>query len=432
MNKRIFITLSIVAVTLISFLSLFSCNRNVNSIPDPNFDVDGKPLDSSITLFTPKQPKLVKLYIETSGSMNGFFRANKANSFKKTVWSVFSGLTPISCDSVYTMSNKGDIDAPITLKEFQKKMNAGKFISNTSTYIPQMLHNIIENIDSTKNEVAVLVSDMKYSPVTSTKEPELIQYQEDIRNVMGLNPDISISFVCAKSEFLGTNGSIVEEKSPYYFIIIGKSGNVAAMRNDIARWCEATNSYVESGDMAMNYHTPSYSIDSVSNGLLSVVYPQNLITNFIPSDTCSFVVRIDMTGYPWGAIDVDVLKDCLDVKAVYGSSVDVQLLYSENHLVDDHAYKGAFKRRSYADYLIKLYNVVLDDEVLELTFTNKPFDGRYKMDFITIITAEDENDLAGSFSFDKFIEGCFNARLNTFDETPVRILISSYNLSSDD
>ena len=45
--------------------------------------------------------------------------------------------------------------------------------------------------------------------------------------------------------------------------------------------------------------------------------------------------------------------------------------------MDDHAYKGEFKRRSYADFLVKLYNVALDDEVVEWTFTNKPFDGRY-------------------------------------------------------
>ncbi len=98
----------------------------------------------------------------------------------------------------------------------------------------------------------------------------------------------------------------------------------------------------------------------------------------------------------------------------------------EDHLVDDHAYKGEFKRRSYADFLVKLYNVALDDEVVEWTFTNKPFDGRYLMDFNTIINADQENDLSGSFSFNKFIKGCFNARLNTFDEIPVRILVSSY------
>lgn len=409
-------------------IALSSCGRDVNSIDDPHFDSDGAPLDTAVQLFTPGLPKSAKLYVETSGSMNGFFRANQANKFKKTVWSVFSGLALITDGNVYPMSNGGDIDAPVVLGTFRNKMNAGAFVSNSSTHIPAMLHNIIENIDTAKNEVALLVSDMKYSPMGKTASPELLQYQEQIRNIIGVHPSVSLSFVCANSEFLNLNGSVAEENSPYYFIIIGKSENVAATRNDIARWCEATNSYVESGDMAMNYHTPNYTIENVKNGMLSSEYPKNLITVFDRevSDTCSFIVRVDMTGYPWSAVDADILKDCFKAKAAYGSSVDVELLTDEDHLVDDHAYKGEFKRRSYADFLVKLYNVALDDEVVEWTFTNKPFDGRYLMDFNTIINADQENDLSGSFSFNKFIEGCFNARLNTFDEIPVRILVSSY------
>ena len=409
-------------------IALSSCGRDVNSIDDPHFDSDGAPLDTAVQLFTPGLPKSAKLYVETSGSMNGFFRANQANKFKKTVWSVFSGLALITDGNVYPMSNGGDIDAPVVLGTFRNKMNAGAFVSNSSTHIPAMLHNIIENIDTAKNEVALLVSDMKYSPMGKTASPELLQYQEQIRNIIGVHPSVSLSFVCANSEFLNLNGSVAEENSPYYFIIIGKSENVAATRNDIARWCEATNSYVESGDMAMNYHTPNYTIENVKNGMLSSEYPKNLITVFDRevSDTCSFIVRVDMTGYPWSAVDADILKDCFKAKAAYGSSVDVELLTDEDHLVDDHAYKGEFKRRSYADFLVKLYNVALDDEVVEWTFTNKPFDGRYLMDFNTIINADQENDLSGSFSFNKFIKGCFNARLNTFDEIPVRILVSSY------
>ena len=417
-----------VIVGIVCF-GITSC-RDVNSIGDPNFDADGAPHDTTRIFFTPKTPESVKLYIESSGSMNGFFRANKANNFKKTVWSVFSGLSGMTSGVVSTMSNGGDIDAPIALGDFRLKMNAGEFISNSSTHIPAMLFNIIENIDTAKSEVAVLVSDMKYSPVGESAAPELIQYQEQIRNVVGMHPNVSIAFVCAKSEFLNSDGSVAEENSPYYYIIIGESENVAAIRNDVARWCEMTGSYIESGDMAMCYHTPSYSIREVDNGVLSSGYPGNLITTFAPevSDTCSFIIRIDMTGYPWNAVDADVLKDCLKVNTVYGSTVDARLLADEEHLVDDHSYKDEFNRLSYADYLVRLYDVVLDDEVVEWTFTNKPFDARCLADynFNTIVNAAQENDLSGTFSFNKFIEGCFNGRLNTFNENPVRILVSSH------
>ena len=74
------------ALLLSVFVALTSSRCvGINSIPDPHFDEYGAPLDT-IQFYSPKQPNSVKLYIETSGSMNGFFRANQDNKLKKTVW----------------------------------------------------------------------------------------------------------------------------------------------------------------------------------------------------------------------------------------------------------------------------------------------------------------------------------------------------------
>lgn len=428
MNKHISQIITSVVTLSVILISATSCGRDVNSIGDENFDADGAPKDTTMQLFTTQDPESVKLYVETSGSMNGFFSANQANNFKKTVWSVFSGLAAISDGNVYPMSNGGEIENPVSLSAFRNNMNAGSFVSNSSTHIPDMINNIIANIDTTKNEVAVLVSDMKYSPMGKSAAPELIQYQEQIRNIMGHHPDVSLAFVCAKSEYLGSNGAMIQPDSPYYYIIIGKSENVAAIRNDIARWCEATDSYIESGDLAMNYKTPSYTITDVKNGVLSDDYPKNLITVYDRevSDTCSFILRIDMNAYPWRAVYADSLETCLKATTKYGSSISVSLLKEAEHLVDNHAYQGQFERRSYADYQVIVSNMPMDDEVVEWTFTNKPFDAHYPANFLMMINSEQENDFAGSFSFNKFIEGCFNARSNRFNENPVRILVSSY------
>lgn len=409
-------------------ISLFySCGRNsVNSIGDPHFAEDGAPLDSTHIYFEPTSPTSVKLYIETSGSMNGFFRANQSTKFKKTVWSVFSGLKALTDGEVYTMSNGGAIDSPVSIQQFQSLMNGGKFVSNSSTKIPDMLKNIIQNLNCDAGEVAVLVSDMKYSPMGQAAAPLLDQYQEDIRNLIG-NANVSVAFVCAQSEFLDKTGKIAEPESPYYFIIIGKSEQVADVRNDIACWCEYASTYIESGSMSMNYQTPPFVIHSVQNGISHSQFPYNVITNFDRglSDTCSFVLRISMNGYPWGAIDTTLLQPCLEVKAIYGSSTEVSLLASPEHLKDDHHYKSQFSRNAYADYLVKVYNFALDDEVIAWTFTSKPFDGVFTTQFDTIIHSADESDLSGSYSFDKFILGCYNGHLNQFDETPQYLLISS-------
>lgn len=424
-------------IPIISGVALLSCiyalnscgSSDINSIGDTHFESDGMPLDS-LDFFIPQRPTSAKLYIETSGSMNGFFRANQTNKFKKTVWSVFSGLQHVTDNNIHTMSNAGDIDNPIDFPTFRNKMNRGEFVSQTDTHIPMMLANIISNIDPKKDEVAILVSDMKYSPMGKDAAPAIDQYQEQIRNLTARHK-YGVAFVCAESEFLNKANDVVEEHSPYYYIIIGKPENVAAIRNDIMNWCEATNSFIESADMGMNYQNPPYAIHSIKNGMAHPDYPNNVITTFSRdvSDTCSFVVRVDMTGYPAG-FSPEQLDSCFNATATYGASITHNII----DLQDDHHVKGQFERKAYTDYLIKVFDFPLDDEVVEFTFTNRPLDGCYNARFNDILSGTNERELDKTFSFNKFIEGHYNARHNVFDLEPgkeaqyeprhVRILIS--------
>ena len=428
--KKILIPL-LCGVAILSLIGIAnSCgNSDINSIQDPHFKEDGEPLDT-LEFFVPQRPSSAKLYIETSGSMNGFFRANQSNKFKKTVWSVFSGLQHITDNTINTMSNEGDLDSPMDFSTFRNKMNRGEFVSQTDTHIPKMLANIISNIDPNKDEVAILVSDMKYSPMGKDAAPNIDQYQEQIRNLTARH-NYAVAFVCAESEFLNNANSVVEEHSPYYYIIIGKPENVAAIRNDIMNWCEATNSFIESADMGMKYKNPPYTIHSVKNGMAHSEYPNNVITTFSRnvSDTCSFVVRVDLTGYPAG-FSPEQLDSCFNATTSYGAGITHTII----DLQDDHHVKGQFERNAYADYQIKVFDIPLDDEVVEFTCNNRPFDGCYNVRFNEILSAQAESELDKTFSFNKFIEGHYNARHNVFDLEPgkeaqyeprhVRILIS--------
>lgn len=414
MIKGLTLKAGIVIGTTIVMMGLSSCGSDINSIQDPHFEADGTPLDTTYVAFVPQRPESVKLYIETSGSMNGFFRANKTNKFKKTVWSVVSGLQHCSDNNVYTMSNGGEIDSPISFNDFRNKMNAGGFVSNTDTHIPAMLASIIQNIDTNKNEVAVLISDMKYSPTGPGAAPTIAQYQEQIRNLTARHP-YGVAFICATSEYLDNGGSVVEAESPYYYIVIGKPENVAATRNDIVAWCEYTDSYVESGDLGMNYRTPQYAVHSITNGLAHSGFPNQVITTYDRglSDTCSFVVRINLTGYPCG-LDKVTLDSCFNAIATNGANVIKEVV----NVKDDHHPNGSFDRESFVDYKVKVFNLPLDDEVIEWTFSNRPFDGHYNQKFLYIASGDNESQLDRTFSFDKFIEGHFNGRFNIFDLEP--------------
>jgi hypothetical protein len=165
----------------------------------------------------------------------------------------------------------------------------------------------------------------------------------------------------------------------------------------------------------MNYKTPQYKVHSITNGLAHSVYPNQVITTYDRelSDTCSFVVRVNLTGYPCG-LDEVVLDSCFSVFATNGADVIKEVL----DVKDDHHPKGSFDRESYVDYIVKVFNIPLDDEVIEWTFTNRPFDAYYNQKFLYILSADSEDELDRTFSFDKFIEGHFNGRLNTFDLEP--------------
>lgn len=89
--RHVFVIAGIAGITWA--IAVSSCGRDVNSIADPNFDSDGAPLDTAVQLFTLERPKSAKLYVETSGSMNGFFRANQANNLRKQ-YGLFSPVLP--------------------------------------------------------------------------------------------------------------------------------------------------------------------------------------------------------------------------------------------------------------------------------------------------------------------------------------------------
>ena len=75
---KLFIGYSVAAVTLL----LSSCSNPVNTVYDSHFTEDGYCLDSLKENFVAEAPRALGFYVEVSGSMNGFFRSNKATRFK--------------------------------------------------------------------------------------------------------------------------------------------------------------------------------------------------------------------------------------------------------------------------------------------------------------------------------------------------------------
>ena len=145
--------------------TLMSCS-DVNTVEDPHFSADGFLLKDSNTsdTFSIVNPTKIKYYVEVSGSMNGFFRPNQPTQFKTDVWGLMSYFSALPSE-VTILTNNGSIGSRMSIDEFRKHMNTGSFISSASTQVPIMLSSIVDDIKPDKGEVAVLISDMKYSPV---------------------------------------------------------------------------------------------------------------------------------------------------------------------------------------------------------------------------------------------------------------------------
>lgn len=365
-------------------------------------------------------PTSLNFYIEVSGSMNGFLRANKPTAFKSDVWAIVSNFGD---PGVYVLSNSGTQVTKYSGVQFQNKMNTGGFISTASTQVPAMLETILSGLDYENGAVAVLISDMKYSPVgNKAMEVLLQQYATDIRNIVGKYEGVAYSIIGAYSEFLDTKGNIACDKSPYYYVVIGKDVCVAKIRNYITTIISDRNNYLDNIETGFDYKCPTFGFGIPENIIQLNDEPTfyNYDTSY--SDTCKVKLNIDISDFRWNiAKDEKTFRDCLKVQTTYGSEIEVEKI----EILTDNHYNKKLDRRVVASVEIKLWNMPMDADVIEWTLNHPEYS--VSNTFNQILNAQTEGDLSGSFSLNKFIEGLFQAVPNTWDKEPYRILISKNN-----
>lgn len=400
----------------VALLFLYSCKNAVNSVNDPHFSEEGYSLDTLKDSFVSVAPNTLRFYVEVSGSMNGFFRSNKATRFKKDVWSIVSNF---GNSDVYVLSNAGTVAGVYGIDAFRSRMNSGGFVSNHETLVPTMLKSILDNLNYNDNECAVLISDMKYSPERQRDVQVLLtQYQSDIRNVIGSYPGLAVSLLMANSDYLSARGLPITENSPYYYLILGKDTNVAYMRNCIATLLDSNGDYGDCVESGFNYKSPSYSFGIPNNALQMFDQPTFINYDTQYSDTCKIVLNIDLSDYRWLIAEESVFRKCFVVKSTYGSEVKVGNISIS---VDNH-FERKLKRKATAQVELLVSNMYTDSDVIEFSLDQPDYS--VTSEFTSIMSATAENDYTGSFSVDRFVAGVFNAIQNSWDESPNRILIS--------
>lgn len=412
-------TVASLAALIASFCFVF-CSSPINSINDPHFDENGVYLDSLGATFQAVMPTSLNFYVEVSGSMNGFFRANRTTAFKTAVWAIVSNF---GSPGVSVLSNSGTQATKYTGDQFRNKMNSGGFVSTAETQVPAMLESILSKLDYENGAVAVLISDMKYSPVGNRALPVLLQqYATDIRNIVGKYPGSAYSLVGAYSEFLDARGNVTCEKSPYYYLVIGKDVCVAEIRNCITTILSDREDYMDNIETGFDYKRPAYGFGVPDNVIQLDNEPTFYNYDVSYSDTCKVVLNLDLSDFRWlVASDEDVLRECLKVKAAYGSEMEIGKI---NISTNNHNQKK-LERLAVASVELKLWNMPMEADVIEWSLDHPEYS--VTDTFMQIQNAAAEADLTGSFSLANFIQGVFQAVQNHWNQEPNRILISKSN-----
>lgn len=404
--------------TIFVVSSLFvSCGSSPNTNYDSHFDEDGCLIeDSLVESFSPTRPNKIKFYVEVSGSMNGFFRANAPTKFKEDVWRVLSYYSPVSAD-ITILTNDGAAGATVPITTFQTQMNTGAFVSSASTKVPVMIKSIINSLNPDEGEVAVLISDMKYSPVGAAAPKVLLtQYSTDISRIFG-EYGKAICLIGAKSQYLDKSGDAVCQESPYYFLIVGNQEHVAELRNGISTLIENNGNLIGNIESGFNYGAPSYSFGISENSFQKDEEPTFLGYDPSYSDTCLVKLRVNLSNYRWAITREDIFPQAFQCKATYGSEVIVgDIKYFVQNITNKK-----LDRTAYAEVDLKLCNMATDSEVIEWTLQLPDLD---VSEFAPYLGASNENDVTKSYSLEDFIKGMFYGGVVNNSLKPNYILIS--------
>ena len=408
------LSILIIAVSIISFVSCIVRN----TVNDPHFDEKGYLIiDSSDSIVPQVGVESVKFFIEESGSMNGFFRRSVPNRFKKDVWEICSYFSRVA-PNMTILTNNGTIGSTIPMKNFQTRMNTGSCISAASTKVPVMIESILSSIDTDKGEVAVLISDMKYSPVGQAAPAVLLsQYSTDLSYIFG-KYNKALCLVCATSEYMNNIGKSICDNSPYDYFIIGNERQVAIIRDCISTHLTNAGSFVDNIESGFDYGKIKYSFGRPNR--CSQFEDQPTFEQYEEadeSDTCKIRLNVDIAPYRWILTDENTFRDSFKANALYGSQVEIGKINIEVQNVTNRI----LKRTATAMVELKLVNMATDSEVIEwaLDLPDTQVDR-----FQPFFNALNEGDVTKSYSIEDFIHGMFYGGVVNKELEPNYILVT--------
>ncbi len=285
------------------------------------------------------KPYKIKLYVENSGSMDGYMF--NGSELKDAVYSYVSGLSTHSDTTELYFVNSGIYNVKAPLHDVIYAMSPAAFHSSPgnkeNTDIADIFSMVLSQLEA--NSVSILVTDAILdlpSGSTAFFRTKQTQIKSIFENFLKTNPNLAIEIFRMSSHFNGkyffTGGSVVlsDQKRPYYMFVMGdkqtlSAANSIVVKSQIQHGVEnyyAYSSYTEVPFVVMNKNKKP-------NGGQFDVRLQN---RSIP-----VIAKVDLQ---YTLHDEEILKDTILYKIVFGD--DKIKIKSIKELPEEPEYTHAF------------------------------------------------------------------------------------------
>ena len=362
--------------------------RQGDKIPE----LDGQYTNAAIRTGAPAViPVKVTPFIDVSKGMSGYY-SQSGTQLQRDVW-----------DVIWLMDGKWRVDSVVLLSEqapkhidintFHDKLCAGKLLEDDNTSIPQMLERIVCQCDTTEDMVAVLISDMKYSP-PKNKSPQVLlkQYSTEIEKIFS-KKNIAASLICAVSEYNSKSQKC--DTSPYYYLVIGNPERIAPVRNFIVRRLKNNDSFVDVSEKGVEYGQTLTARHEKAKGVMpldkdNLIYGGYKVTD---TDTIAVTLKVDMSPYPQSLRNDDTLNHYLLAGSSGFAKCDVS---------------GIMESDSTALLTISVYN--FKEKTQTITVSLVGFNPSSARGIDRFFDAVKEGDCDKTYSINHFFEGFSDGR----------------------
>lgn len=212
----------------------------------PNGYSSDEQSSTQVNTFPTKIP-VVNVYLETSGSMNGYVN-NGQSQFQQVVYDYLSNIKNSGLVSELNLNYITNCVTPKgnDVNSFVNNLNSTGLLQASGSKATTDIAALIETIlDSTEqNQVSILITDCIFSPGNVQNPQNYLENQKiSIRNAVKSYIDKNHSVGCSiyrfMSDFRGkyfdfkNRPSRIDMKRPFYIIVFGNAGQLASIKSKV-------------------------------------------------------------------------------------------------------------------------------------------------------------------------------------------------------